>query len=1117
MQDDIIPVSGSDGPDAPRRDHLRALILSARSQAANAVRTTGDSHGSASRSAVGVAEGSSTGRVLAACLPGYELLREVHRGGQGLVYEAIQTSTRRRVAIKVMREGPFAGEADLARFEREVQILAQLHHPSIVTIHDSGQAAGHFYFVMDLIAGRPLDEYARDSGRSMPGHDAASPPRADIGTILRLFVQTCDAVNAAHLRGVIHRDVKPGNILVDADGVPHVLDFGLAKATVALSHDGETAVGRRSAAGPRATTMAGQFLGSLPWASPEQVAGDVGVLDIRTDVYSLGVMLYQALTGRFPYDVLGSLSEVMHRITHAEPVRPRTVRSDIDDEVETIVLKCLQKDPARRYQSAGDLARDLQRYLAGEPVEAKTDSALYVLRKTLRRYRAPLGVLALFILLLAGSTTVALLLSLRANRAAADAREANAATAVAQQRAEASLHASLIAQARAVRRSGLQGCREEALLALRQAAAMDPTLEVRNEVIASLAVVDLSPIRRLAERGTGYYDHDLVRCAVAHADGSVTVVRVADDARLAHVPCPASGLKDLHGMMLRWPHLVRTFDPPTGPRRLELWDLAAGRLALELDDVPFRSRFDISADRARLAVGRLDGAIHIYDLATMQEVQRVALERMPGYLAFDPSGRRLLLYHAEFSAPEMLELDTGRRSRVFESTGIGWAAAWDPRGRWVAGAADNNIELWDLAEGRRAAVLAGHEARIVHLAASNDGSMLLSFAWDGYAALWDVRTRRLLLRIGMVRPVFGPGDREVAATAFEGKGEVPTIMRLEGAAPRRLLASWDDVTSTSIGGGGFEPHTGSLFLISRISEGTTRLRVYDPATGDELAAQTIKAGHGLAMEGAGRFLLATQDDGVYRWPIAADDAGLSIGPPALVSAASNLELLAMTPDGTLALSGVGYTGSFKLTDLVSGEERRLEVGRRVGSVRISADGRWLAICTWYGGVAEVYETATGRRVAELPTGDFLAVELTADGRGILTSDGTHITEWELGTWRRIRQSPQQAIFRCVSPDGRMLVVSPDSTRIRLLDYQTLEEIATLEPPEAFHTQACAFNPDGTLLAQVTNRSGVVHLWDLRRIREQLAAMNLDWDAPPFPAASGERRPIPGVSFLAAPP
>lgn len=345
--------------------------------------------------------------------PGYEVLREIHRGGQGVVYQAIQKTTRRKVAIKVLHGGPFSGPAGRTRFEREVQVLGQLNHPNIVRIHDSGVTSeGGFFYVMDYISGRTLDELLSDK-------------RLSVEETIVLFTKICDAVNAAHLKGVIHRDLKPANVRVDANGEPIVVDFGLAKIS------GPDAPGS-GAKTPPLMTLTGQFIGSLPWASPEQAEGVPGNIDVRTDVYSLGVMLYQMLTGQFPYRVVGAMRDVLENILRAQPAKPSTIRRQINDEVETIVLKCLSKERERRYQSAGELARDLRRYLAGEPVEAKRDSAVYVIGKALQKYRPWVVVALLALVGLVGVSIGLTVLYRRSQAAEARTRQALAETQAAQ-------------------------------------------------------------------------------------------------------------------------------------------------------------------------------------------------------------------------------------------------------------------------------------------------------------------------------------------------------------------------------------------------------------------------------------------------------------------------------------------------------------------------------------------------------------------------------------------------------------------------------------------------------------------------------------------------------------
>lgn len=357
--------------------------------------------------------------------PGYGIEHEIHRGGQGVVYAAVQRSTGRRVALKVLREGAFAGPLDRARFEREIQVLASLNHPGIVAIHDSGSAGGRFYFVMDLIVGQPLDVYLAGERRS-------------VRETLELFWSVCEAVDAAHLRGIIHRDIKPGNVRIDATGKPYVLDFGLAKLVNSSSNPlpEDAAAIDTCAAG---VTMTGQFLGSMPWAAPEQAEGSPTRIDTRTDVYALGVLLFQMLTGRFPYPVTGGMREVLEHIVKTPPQRPRALRREINDEIETIVLKCLSKERERRYQTAGELARDVRRYLNNEPIEAKRDSLAYVLRKGLSRHRTAVAASALVALVVVGAGVVSLALWRQAvvdrdaavsagRRADAEADTANAVT-----------------------------------------------------------------------------------------------------------------------------------------------------------------------------------------------------------------------------------------------------------------------------------------------------------------------------------------------------------------------------------------------------------------------------------------------------------------------------------------------------------------------------------------------------------------------------------------------------------------------------------------------------------------------------------------------------------------
>jgi serine/threonine-protein kinase len=284
----------------------------------------------------------------------YELQQELGRGGMGVVYKARQISLDRTVALKMILRGPMASADDLARFRAEAEAAAQLSHTAIVPVYEVGQHDGHSYFSMKCIEGQTLSQRLADG---------PLPPREAAG----ILAEVARAIEAAHQNGVLHRDIKPSNILIDADGEPHVTDFGLAKRVAA----------------DQSLTRTGAILGTPSYLAPEQAAGNRGMIGPATDVYGLGAVLYQMLTARPPFQASTPLDTVM-LVLEQDPVPPRLLNPKADRDLELIALRCLQKPPDLRYASAGELADDLDAYLAGEPLAVRSGRFSAVLARWFR-------------------------------------------------------------------------------------------------------------------------------------------------------------------------------------------------------------------------------------------------------------------------------------------------------------------------------------------------------------------------------------------------------------------------------------------------------------------------------------------------------------------------------------------------------------------------------------------------------------------------------------------------------------------------------------------------------------------------------------------------------------
>ncbi len=1049
-----------------------------------------------------------------ASFPGCEVVREIYRGGQGVVYEAVQRSTGRHVAVKVMREGPFASRGDKARFEREIKVLAQLKHPNIVTVHDSGVAAGCHYFVMDYVEGQALDDYVRNV--KTPKRRNAETEAAedmDVPELLKLFVKICDAVHAAHLRGIIHRDLKPSNIRVNAEGEPHILDFGLAK----VADDSSTMESVST------VTVTGQFVGSLQWAAPEQADGSAHHIDLRTDVYALGMILYYLLTGRFPYPVSGTMRQVLDHIIYTDPARPSTVGSlagRVDDELETIVLKCLSKDRERRYQIAGDLAADVRRYLAGEAIDAKRDSTLYVLRKHLHRHRIPLIIAASFCLLLGLSSIVAWTLYVSANREAEHARNSEAATRQSKDEATERLWESYLAQAQAKRWSGRPGRRFDSLDAIAKAASIRPSMELRNEAIACMGLIDVRVLRTIATEATALvpaFSPQLDRYAVVDDHGGVSVRRISDNRELAHLPPPAPPGTFTAKTLVFSPdgrYHARNWVPRADESAgmVELIDVVRGAPTMQS---PFRAAegFAFSPDSRLFAVGRPDESLTIHETATGKEWKRLDAVGPSTRMAFSPDGKQLAVVMSEGHEVRVYTLESGEIVRTLEQPSAAWGCEWSPDGlRLAVGCVDNNVYLWNPATGERTGIFSGHTNLPILISFHPRADLLLTAAWDGTTRLWDVASGSELLNVpGGSRGFYGDGNVLVIPQA-QVAGNVTTLYELDYAPEAYMLhghgrrASDGVYFDTSLTG------DGRVGVSARGSfEGNPRVGVslWDLTARKEVAHLPIGDTRSVLFESGEQTFITSGARGLVRWPIRRESGLVHIGPPLPLYTERVTMFAREGGNGRLAAHITEKDGGNSVVIIDQGSprgQRVLQGHRSVSAFSFSPGGEWVATGTWQGTGVWLWDARTGERVRELPVEFSSGVEFSPDGKWLVTCAAREICFWEVGSWEchhRIERIGWTDVSGSVAftPDGKLIALSHTRGFIHLLEMGTFRELARLEMAVSRDCQGLSFSGSGDRLT--FSAGDAVQVWDLRAIREQLAKLGLDWEMPPYPPLTEE--------------
>ncbi len=1101
------------------------------------IEQAGAGAGAGTGAGTGSAESASAGRrgTIPIRIADYRILREIGRGGMGVVYEAEQVSLGRRVALKVLPLSGLGDERLSERFRREARAAARLHHSHIVPVYETGECDGVLYYAMQFIDGCNLSEVLEDvrrlrsaggeppnsaqpssvppsgappssaqpssappngappnwAGSKVAASSSASAllgdetPSTDAGAlsyfrrVAGIARQAAEALAYAHEEGVLHRDVKPSNLLLDVKGNVWVADFGLAKA------EGSTDI-----------TLSGDVVGTIAYLAPERLHG---WCDPRSDVYSLGLTLYELLTLRraFPQP---TRAEVLEAVARRDPAAPRKIVPAIPRDLETIVLKAIDKSPAFRYESAREMASDLGRFLEIRPILAKRASTVLRAWRWCQRSPVTAGFAAATLLLLVA-------MSVGASIAAFRFQEQRNAARLAEGQAADRLVDARIAAARWRREARWSGQRFESRRQLEAVAAVRQDSAVTTEAVACFGLFDFEIERKQAiDYVVVMFDRALERYALGRPDGSVEIRRFEDGGLLTRLLLSEREPLSVNTLQFSasGAYLAVGLDKPGGYEIL-IVDPKDGREILRTDSPGKGFAFDFAPGERRIALRGPEGGIEILSFEDpalpprkliSQPISQSISQRgyFPTKIAYDPDGKRLASLRTNPGSLSLLiwSVEEARLEKVLMHGAIPRDFAWHPSGKLLAVASsDFHTYLWDVEAERILCKLSGHRAEVSGVAFSPTGEIAGTRSWDGTTRFYDVATGALLAHgLGGIlhwgpdgrSAGFSRGSHTLGRWKIAPGDEVRRLrFRVAGKGVRTLAISPEgDLVAAACGDEGLQ--------VTLASGGPRWLL----ASGPVLDTAFLPDGSGLIAGAKKTLLYPIERSGSPGNSGGTGHSGETVrfGAPRVVLDKGGA--VALSFDGDFVACG-DDDGAITIVDL-SGRSDPRRVGKVPNLTRLalSRGGRLVAVTARFPSRGIILDGGSGAQAHALPQGGG-HLTFSPDGSRLFVCAASDVRALEIGTWRVVWSRPRDEGGDtggpiAVSRDSRLVFAQVSRNRVGLFDAMNGGELAQLTLAD--EGDVSCFSIGGESLLAIGSTGDNVQLWDLAEVDRDLEKFKL---------------------------